>query len=125
MKRTIICICCPKGCTLQVTAEENGQVSGISGYGCENGREYGIKECTRPSRTVTSTIPVAGGAVKRVPVKTAREIPKERIPKCMEEIHQTVVQAPVRIGDALIRRTAGTDVDVIAAGNAAVKETGG
>ena len=28
----------------------------------KNGREYGIKECTQPSRTVTSTVPVAGGA---------------------------------------------------------------
>ncbi|MCH1983607.1 DUF1667 domain-containing protein [Ruminococcus sp. OA3] len=125
MKKTLICICCPKGCTLHVTVDEDRQVSDINGYGCENGREYGIRECTQPSRTVTSTVPVTGGVVTRVPVKTAREIPKELVPKCMEEIHQTVARAPVRIGDILIRRTAGTDIDVIATGNAAGKETGG
>lgn len=125
MNRTLICICCPKGCTLKVTLTKQKEVEKVSGYGCKNGREYGIKECTHPSRTVTSTVPVIGGTVPRVSVKTAQEIPKELIGTCMEEIHQVRVQAPVSIGDILIRHTAGTEVDVIATGNVVRKETEG
>ena len=50
-------------------------------------------------------------------VKTASDVPKDKIFDCMREIRGTTVKAPIRIGDIIIRNCAGTGVDVIATKN--------
>ena len=49
----LTCIVCPKGCRLNVD-EENGFL--VTGYGCSRGKEYGHKELTAPTRTLTSIV---------------------------------------------------------------------
>ena len=53
--RELICIGCPMGCSLKVTLE-NGQVTEVTGNTCPNGDKYARKECTNPTRIVTSSV---------------------------------------------------------------------
>lgn len=112
----LICIGCPVGCLITAARNEDGSLV-ITGNTCKKGEAYARNEMTAPVRTVTSMIRVRGGCGFVVPVKTAAEIPKEKIDVCMEEIKAAVVDAPVKVGDILIENVAGTSVPVIATGN--------
>lgn len=112
-KRELICIQCPMGCPLTVTVSDDGSVS-VAGNTCPRGEAYGEKEVTHPTRTVTSTVKIDGGTIARVSVKTASDIPKEKIFGVMEEIRASRVAAPVSLGDVIVKDAAGTGVDVIA-----------
>jgi CxxC motif-containing protein len=118
--RNLTCIGCPLGCKL--TAEiENGVVISVIGNTCKKGDAYARKECVAPARTVTGTVRLSGGALPVVSVKTADEVPKERIFEVAAaycHIHPT---APVSIGDVLAHNVAGTGVDVIATRNVAAR----
>lgn len=114
MVRELICISCPLGCSLKVELDENGAVLSVTGNTCKRGEEYGKKEVTAPTRTVTSTVKVEGASVPVTPVRTKTDIPKEKIFACMEEIRKAVVKAPVHIGDVVLHNVAGTGVDVTA-----------
>lgn len=47
-------------------------------------------------------------------VKTASDIPKDKIFDCMEALRNITVQAPVSIGDVILKNVCQTGVDVIA-----------
>ena len=119
-KRELICIQCPMGCPLTVTVADDGAVS-VTGNTCPRGAAYGEKEVTHPTRTVTSTVKLDGGTIARVSVKTASDIPKEKIFGVMEEIRAARVAAPVSLGDVIVKDAAGTGVDVIATKSVPVK----
>jgi len=115
-KTDLICINCPMGCNLTVTKADDGSVS-VTGNTCPRGEEYGIKEVTAPTRTVTSIVRVTDGEIPMVSVKTAADIPKEKIFDVMKSIRETKTVAPVKIGDIIIKNVAGTGVDVVATKN--------
>ena len=112
--RELICINCPMGCPLAVTLED-GVVVSVTGNTCPRGDSYGRKEVINPTRIVTSSVPVDGSTIERmVSVKTASDVPKEKIfdvVKALIGIHAT---APVEIGDVILADVAGTGVDIIA-----------
>lgn len=120
MSKTVelICIGCPMGCPLTVEME-NGEVIEVSGNTCPNGDKYARKEVTDPRRTVTSTVRVSGGVLPVTSVKTAADIPKNKIFDCMQEIDKIKLCAPVKIGDIVIKDVLGTGVDVVATKNIA------
>lgn len=118
--RELTCICCPMGCAL--TAQmENGEVTSVTGNTCPRGDAYARKELVSPTRIVTSTVRLEGGELPVVSVKTAQDIPKDKIMECMEAIKKTVLQAPVRIGDVAVPDVAGCGVDVIVTKDVAQK----
>lgn len=112
-KKTITCISCPKGCTMKVTLED-GIVSEVKGNSCKKGEKYAIKECTSPTRIVTSTVKVLNGTKKVVSVKTAEDIPKDKIECCMKELEKVRVEAPITEGMVVLADVAHTGVDVVA-----------
>lgn len=116
MKRELTCIGCPLGCALTVETDDGGEIH-VTGYTCARGKDYAIKEVTCPTRIVTSTVPVEGGVISRVSVKTEHDIPKDKIFDVMNEIRRTSVSAPVRIGDTVIADCARTGTAVIATKN--------
>lgn len=118
-KRELICIGCPLGCPLTVTID--GEQISVAGNTCKRGEDYGKKEVTNPTRTVTSSVRVENGVISMVSVKTKTDIPKGKIFACMEEIQRTSVKAPVHIGDVIVKDCAGTGVDVIATKNVGVR----
>jgi CxxC motif-containing protein len=110
--RNLICIGCPMGCPL--TVKIDGENVEVSGNTCKRGAQYGQKEVTNPTRIVTTTVRVRGGAAPVVSVKTASDIPKGKIAACVAAVKQICVDAPVKIGDVILPDVAGTGVDIVA-----------
>ena len=108
----IICITCPKGCHLSVD-EENGYA--VTGNSCPRGAEYGKNELLHPVRVVTSTVRIDGAMLPRLPIKTDRPLPKEKMFDCMALIDSITVQSPVKVGQVLAANILGTDVNIVAA----------
>ena len=112
-RKELICIGCPLGCNL--TVEMDGrQVVSVNGNTCKRGDDYARKELTDPRRIVTSTVPVAGGNLPVVSVKTATDIPKKKIRECLLALKGVTLTAPVQIGDVIVENVADTGVDVVA-----------
>ena len=107
----LICITCPKGCHLTVDEENDYAVTGNS---CPRGAEYARNELLHPVRMITSTVRVQGAAIPRLPVKTDKPLPKEKIFDCMQLINTLDVQAPVKVGQVLAANILGTDVNIVA-----------
>lgn len=115
-RREMTCIRCPLGCALTVEAQEDGTVT-VTGNTCPRGAEYGRNELTDPRRTVTSTVRLAGGDNRMVSVKTAADIPKDKILACMEALRQVEAAPPIKIGDVILENVADTGVDIVATKN--------
>ncbi|MGY0374247.1 DUF1667 domain-containing protein [Clostridium sp. JNZ J1-5] len=111
--RNLICIGCPIGCELEVTIKE-GKVEDVKGNTCLRGKTYAEKECTNPTRIVTSSVKVNGGEIDSVSVKTKSDIPKDKIMECIEALKGIVINAPINTGDVIVEDVAGTGVDIIA-----------
>lgn len=112
MKRDIICIGCPLGCSLEVEVQDNRVVE-AKGQTCKRGEDYAIKECTNPTRIVTSSVEVIGGYEEIVSVKTRGDIPKDRIFDIIRALKGVKLEAPVSIGDIVVENVLGTGVDII------------
>ena len=112
-RKELICIGCPLGCNLTVEMD-GGQVVSVNGNTCKRGDDYARKELTDPRRIVTSTVPVAGGNLPVVSVKTASDIPKGKIRECRCALKGVTLTAPVQIGDVIVENVADTGVDVVA-----------
>ena len=112
-QRELICINCPLGCPLTVSLQDS-EVVKVAGNTCPRGEAYARKECTNPTRIVTSTVRVQGGHLPVVSVKTASDIPKGKMEACVKELKNITVPAPVQIGDILLKNAAGTGVNIIA-----------
>lgn len=119
-KRSLTCIGCPLGCTVTVELDR-GEILRVAGNTCRRGDDYARNEVTHPMRSVTSTVTVKGGDIPMVSVKTAREIPKEKIMDVMKSLEDICVSAPVHIGDVILEDAAGTGVAVAATKEIAVK----
>ena len=113
--RELTCIGCPLGCSLSVTLE-NGEVTSVTGNTCPRGDAYARKEVTNPTRIVTTTVRVSGGAAPMINVKTQSDIPKDKIFECVAALKGVTIQAPVAIGDVVLENVAGTGVNIVAAG---------
>jgi CxxC motif-containing protein len=111
--REFICIVCPTGCRIRVNGADPQQLS-ISGNECKRGEEYAMKEIHDPRRTLITTVRIDQAHLRRLPVRTNREIPKASIFPCMEVINRTRVEAPVRVGQVIIPDILGTGADVVA-----------
>lgn len=114
-EKELTCIVCPVGCIMHV--KQDGDNVGVDGNICKRGVNYAVAEMTDPRRMVTSSITVEGGDMPLVSIKTAEAIPKDKIDETLEAIQNTVAKAPVKIGDALIKNVAGTNVDIVATRN--------
>lgn len=114
--RELTCIGCPLGCALTVEMDGN-EVVNVTGHTCPRGKAYAEKEVTNPTRIVTSTVRVSGGASPMVNVKTESDIPKDKIFACVDALKGIEIAAPVKIGDVVLADVAGTGVNVIAARN--------
>lgn len=111
--KELTCICCPLGCTIHVEFDNENIVS-VLGNRCNRGDVYARKELVAPTRIVTSSIPISNRTLRMVSVKTANDIPKDKIFACMDALKNLTVLAPVHIGDVILKNVANTGVDIIA-----------
>ena len=116
-KRELTCIVCPVGC--RVAVEVDGEEMRVSGNQCKRGETYCRQEVSCPVRTVTSLVAVVGVEHPLCPVKTAQAVPKDRIPEVLAILRSLRAQAPIAMGDVLLRDIAGTGVDLVATANRA------
>ena len=111
--KTYTCICCPLGCQLEVSFDEEGALSEVSGYTCARGREYALEEAVKPVRMVTAIV-CAEGSLEPLSVKTAAPVPKESIADVLAAIRELRPKAPVSAGSVLVEDVCGTGVAVVA-----------
>lgn len=119
-EKSIICIGCPKGCSIKIT-HDGGSIRDISGYTCKNGLEYARNEFIAPKRILTSTVKIKNGDLPLLPVKTKGAISKGKISECMKEICGIELQAPVELGTIVKSNIGGTGIDLVATNNVSVK----
>ena len=117
MTRELICIACPRGCTLTVTIGDTPDTMEVSGNSCPKGISYGKQEVLCPMRTLTTTVACKPARRNgettgfgepefiRLPVKTGCEIPLEEMKSMIEKIRTITASAPVRYGDCLAQLT--------------------
>ena len=108
--KELICIVCPKGCHLKVDEAQDYKVTGNN---CPRGAEYGKKELTHPTRTITSTVKIEGAALPRVSVKTSCDVDKKLIWDIMERLNDVNVKAPVHRGDIVVENICDSGADIV------------
>ncbi|MBS7653575.1 MAG: DUF1667 domain-containing protein [Candidatus Bathyarchaeia archaeon] len=109
------CIVCPLGCRLRAILED-GEVRSVEGNRCPRGIVYAQNE-VEPKRILISVVKVSGGNLPVVSVKTSEPMPKEMIPEAMRILSKVTVQAPVKIGQIIIKDFLGLKINVTATRN--------
>ena len=113
MKKSLICISCPLGCSLDVIYEPNKIIS-VEGATCKRGQIYAEKELFNPERVVTSTVKIIGASIDYLPVKTNSTISKKLMNDVMEKIFKVSVKAPIKIGSVICKNIANSGADLVA-----------
>ena len=104
------CTTCPSECLLTVEVERDAdgavaEVRSVTGNRCPRGDKFAHQELTCPMRVLTTTVAVSGGDEALLPVRTAQ---------AMDLIRGLVVNAPIRMGDAVLENLLNTNIDLIA-----------
>ena len=107
----ITCILCPIGCEIRIN-KKNLLI--IDGAKCKKGIEYSKNEVLNPKRILTTSILVRNGNIPLVSVKTSKPIPKDKIFEILKIIKKTTVNAPIDIGQIIIKNILDTKSDIIA-----------
>lgn len=118
-RKEFVCIRCPLGCNITVETE-GADIKNITGNTCPRGADYVTKELTDPRRIVTSLVRVKGGELPVVSVKTAADIPKDKIEDCIKALKGIELTAPVRMGDVVVENVCGTGVNIVVTANVCV-----
>ncbi len=112
-QETITCIICPSGCQLTVTERPDGSLE-VIGASCKRGMEYGDQEYREPKRMLVTTMRVDGGKLPVIPVRSNKELPKERIFDAVEHVSHIALRAPIKMGMVVVPNLLNLGVDVIA-----------
>ena len=113
MSREIVCIVCPMGCRMEV-ALDGTEVKGVTGNQCKKGVNHAEKEVTFPGRVLTTTMKTDIPGIPLVPVRSSKEVPKDRLIDCMGEISTQSVRGSVKLGKPIIKDIIGLGVDIVA-----------
>ena len=113
------CTTCPSECLLTVEAERDAdgalvEVRSVTGNSCPRGDTFAHQELTCPMRVLTTTVAVSGSDEALLPVRTAEAIPLELHAQAMDLIRGVVVDAPIRMGDVVLKNLLDTSINLIA-----------
>ncbi|MDN5341976.1 DUF1667 domain-containing protein [Oceanotoga sp. DSM 15011] len=106
------CVNCPVGCKVTIKFYEDKTIESIEGNRCEKGRQFVIDEIIDPKRTLVTSILVKNGKQPLTSVKSDKPLPLKFVEEAMKIIRKTVVKAPVKRGDILIKKIY-EDVNII------------
>lgn len=73
-----------------------------------------MQEVVRPMRVFTTTVAVQDGDELLLPVRTSSAIPRDLHAKAMDVARNATVNAPVTMGDVIVKDLLGTGADLIA-----------
>jgi len=113
--RELICITCPTGCLLR--AELNGDALTITGNECQRGKDFARAEFTHPMRSLCSTARTAFPYAPMLPVRTDREIPKDKIIEVMRLIAKIFIDKPISCGEIITGLSPICEGNIIATSN--------
>ena len=109
----ILCITCPKGCSLEVTRDGDTVVK-VVGSGCKRGPDYVRRELVDPRRMVATSVKIKNGVHPLLPVYTSAPFPKGRIMEMQAALRTVEVTAPVKTGAIVIENILGTGINILA-----------
>lgn len=112
MKKNMTCIVCPIGCQMVIHQKNDGTFE-VTDNNCKRGPKYAITELKNPTRVIPTTVVIKNAMLPRLPVKTAKPIPKGQIFDAMAAINQVVVEAPIKTGDVVLKNLLGLGIDVV------------
>ena len=112
MEKTLICVVCPRGCTLTVKGDDSSLA--VSGNFCVRGQQYAHDELMDPKRKVATTMAIKSNKLTRLPVTTSQPIAKNLVFEVIEICRKMHINTPVRSGDILVENVLGTNVNIIA-----------
>ena len=110
----IICIRCPMGCEVILSIDEGGEVVGMEGQRCKEGKEYALEEYRHPVRVLTTTLLTEGGEEPLLAVRSSKGIPKGMLREAMRSLAKVRVRPPVKVGEKVVEDLLGTGVDIVA-----------
>ncbi|AEH51074.1 DUF1667 domain-containing protein [Pseudothermotoga thermarum] len=109
----IVCVQCPVGCKIKFELVD-GKLTKIEGNKCPRGLDYLKDELADPKRIIPTSVRVIDGEYELVSVKTSKPISKKYIPQLMEILKKIKINAPVKVGDVVLKNFMNTNVDIIA-----------
>ncbi len=109
----ITCIICPIGCNIEILKRRD-KILKIKGNRCKRGIAYALQEIKEPKRIVMSVIMVKNGDLPTISVKTDKPVLKRFIPIIMRELANIEVEAPIKMGQVIVRNIANLGVNIIA-----------
>ena len=106
------CTICPSECLLTVEVERDAdgavaEVRSVTGNRCPRGDKFAHQELTCP-------MAVSGSDEVLLPVRTAEAIPLALHAQAMDLIRGLVVEAPIRMGDVVLKNLLDTNINLIA-----------
>ncbi len=104
MNKEMICIECPRGCTLSVTLDGD-RVTGVEGNLCPRGKTYAVNECEEPRRVLTATVRTSDGRL--LPVRTSGPVLREEMMAIMQRLKTVVASLPVALGEVVVEKIDG------------------
>ena len=113
MIKKLTCIECPRSCDLNIDIE-NCRIVKVEGGKCPKGEEYAKTEIENPQRILTGTVLAQGLALKMIPVRTDKPIPKAKITEAAVEIKKIKINRPVHAGDIIAPDFLGLGVNLTA-----------
>lgn len=109
----LVCVLCPMGCKIRYKAVD-GKIVSVEGNRCPRGIAYLEDELREPKRIVPTSVKILNGEMPLVSVKTSKPIPKRLIPQFMDLIKKVEVEAPVNVGDVILKNVLDSGADVVA-----------
>ena len=111
----ITCIICPVGCRISINIENKELI--ITGNKCIKGFDFAKTEIESPVRSFTTTIRTVFSKNPVLPVKTNRDVPKDKIMDIICELSGIIITERIGIGEIVAANIAGTGSDIIATSN--------
>ena len=111
----ITCIICPVGCRI-ITEIANEELT-ISGNKCSKGFDFAKAETESPVRSLTTTVRTVFLEMPVMPVKTSRDVPKDKMFEIISELSNIMITEKIGIGDIVAADISGTGCDIIATSN--------
>jgi CxxC motif-containing protein len=109
MKKKLVCIACPIGCSLEAVIGNNGDIT-VTGNKCKRGEAYAKEEVVAPKRVVTAVVKTNSKKIPYISVKSTCPVPKENIAELLKKIYSMTAELPVSCGDLLLKDFKGIDV---------------
>ena len=112
-EKKITCIVCPIGCKILIKTDGT-RFEVVNGNKCKRGIDYTRSEALDPRRMLTTSVLVNYGEWPLVSVKSSKPVPKNKVFTVLKEIKKMKIDAPVKVGQIIIKNVENTNIDIVA-----------